>query len=155
MLDRIDKKILEILQSDNQISNQDLAQRVSLSPTPCLRRVKQLVANGVISKQVALLNPDVLGLKLTIMVLVGLDKHSAKKMAAFEQAICEFSEVLECHLITGQSADYILKVIVPDMTAYQAFLLNRLMPLEGVNNIQSSFVLQSIINKSALPLDLN
>src|SRR5437867_1987164 len=103
-IDRIDRKILEILQSDGHISNQDLAEKVALSPSPCLRRVKQLEDEGFIVKYVALLNPEKIGLSLTIMVLVGLDSHASDKMSSFEKSIASFPEVSQCYLITGQAA---------------------------------------------------
>ena len=96
MLDRIDKKILQILQADSRISNQDLAEKVALSPSPCLRRVKQLEEQGYIEKHVALLNPEALGLQLTILVLVSFDSHAAAKMRSFEKAIAALPEVIQC-----------------------------------------------------------
>ena len=152
MIDRIDKKILKILQSNSRISNQELADKVALSPSPCLRRVKQLEEKGYISKHVVLLNPDKLGLQLIIMVLVGLDSHSPAKMGQFEKSIRLLPEVMQCYLITGQSADYFLKIIVPDIEHYQSFLLKKLTRIDGVANVVSSFVLQSIVDKTELPL---
>ncbi len=152
MIDAIDKKILAVLQSNSQISNQDLADKISLSPSPCLRRVKQLEDDGYIRKHVALLDPEKLGLKLVVIVLVGLDNHSSAKMADFEKQITLLPDVTQCYLIAGQSADYMLKVIVPDMNHYQDFLLKKLLNIKGVNNVHSSFVLQHIIDKTELPL---
>ncbi len=153
MIDRVDKKILELLQIDSRISNQDLAEKVALSPSPCSRRVKQLEEKGYITKHVALLNPETIGLQLTILVLVGLDSHSPAKMSGFEKSMELLPEVIQCYLITGQSADYLLKVIVPDMTYYQSFLLDKLTVIDGVASVQSSFVLRSIIDTTALPLN--
>ena len=152
-MDRIDKKILTILQLNSRMSNQELADKVGLSPSPCLRRVKQLEDNGYISKYVALLDPNKLGLQLIIFVLVGLNTHESKKMTAFELAIRSSPEVIQCHLITGHSADYILKVIVSDLIEYQSFLLNKLTKIDGVSNVHSSFVLQTIVDKTELPLN--
>lgn len=153
MIDRTDKKILEILQSDAQISNQDLADRVALSPSPCLRRVKQLTDNGYISKQVTLLNPEKIGLELTVIVLVGLNTHKPAIMNAFEESMLSLPEVIQCYLITGQSADYLLKIIVPDLKAYQAFLLGKLTGINGVSSVHSSFIMRTICDTTALPLD--
>lgn len=153
MLDRIDKKILRCLQENSQLTNQELAEKVSLSPSPCLRRVKQLQADGYISQQVALLNPKKLGLNLNIFVLVGLAEHSPKKMKNFEAIMMGLDTVLHCSLITGQSADYLLQVIVKDMDAYHAFLLDTLTQIDGVSHIHSSFVLRTIVNRTALPID--
>ncbi len=152
-MDQIDKQILALLQTDAQISNQVLADKVALSPSPCLRRVKHLEDTGIIHKQVALLSAEKLGLQLTILVSVGIADHAAKRMAAFKRAIKAFPEVTQCYLITGQSADYLLKVIVPDLTTFQHFLLEKLTRIDGVTSVQSSFVLEQIVDKTALPLD--
>lgn len=152
-MDRIDKKILELLQQNCQISNQDLAELVSLSPSSCLRRVKLLEEQGYIRKQVALLAPEKIGLNLTVVVSVGLNNHQPKIMNDFEVAIRHLPEVVQCYLVTGQSADYLLKIIVPDLNAYQEFLLNKLTRIEGVDNVHSSFILRNIADTTALPLD--
>ena len=153
LMDRIDKRILEILQENAQISNHELADHVGLSPSPCLRRVKLLEDNGYIKKHVALLDPEKIGLSLTVMVSVGLNSHESDVMVEFEKAIRLLHEVVQCYLITGQSADYLLKVLVPDLKAYHAFLLNKLTCIKGVINVHSSFVLQNICDKTALPLN--
>lgn len=137
---------------DCRINNQDLADQVALSPSPCLRRVKQLETEGYIHKYVALLNPEKLGLQLTIIVLVGLSTHDPKKMAAFEQKMSDLPEVTQCYLITGHTADYILKVVASNLGEYQTFLLNKLTRIDGVKNVHSSFVLRSIVDKTELPI---
>ena len=152
-MDRIDKHILTILQSNGRISNQELADQVALSPSPCLRRVKQLEEDGYIRQYVALLDSNKIGLQLIIMVSVGLNSHDAKKMQHFEEAVASLPEVVQCYLVAGQSADYLLKVVVADLDAYQAFLLKKLTIIEGVHQVQSSFVLQRIVDKTSLPLD--
>lgn len=152
-MDRIDKKILGLLQSDCQISNQDLADLVALSPSSCLRRVKLLEEQGYIKKQVALLAPEKIGLNLTVIVLVGLNNHQPAVMKEFEDRIRFLPEVIQCHLITGQSADYLLKIIVSDMNAYQAFLLGKLTCINSVDTVHSSFILRDICNTTVLPLD--
>ncbi len=153
MLDRTDKKILELLQSDSQISNQELAEKIALSPSPCLRRVKQLTDNGYINKQVTLLNPEKIGLSLIVIVLVGLNTHQPAVMNAFEETMQLLPEVIQCYLITGQSADYLLKIIVPDLKAYQDFLLGKLTGINGVSSVHSSFILRTVCDTTALPLD--
>ncbi|KGP64266.1 AsnC family transcriptional regulator [Legionella norrlandica] len=153
IIDRTDKKILEILQSNCDINNQELADLVSLSPSSCLRRVKLLRELGYIKKQVALLEPEKIGLKLTVIVLVGLNSHQPEIMSQFEKTIQLFPEVVQCCLITGQSADYLLKVIVPDLNAYQSFLLNKLTRINGIGSVHSSFILRNICDTTALPLD--
>ncbi len=101
----------------------------------------------------ALLAPKKLHLELTIMVAVGLNSHDPKIMSKFENTIKEFPEVIQCHLIAGQAQDYMLKVIIPSLNDYQIFLLNKLTQIDGVRNVDSSFVLRNIVDKSALPLD--
>ena len=152
-MDRIDQRILTLLQENSQISNQALADAVALSPSPCLRRVKQLEEQGIIQKHVALLDPEKLGLTLTVFVMIGLNSHAQEKMSHFEKSVEVLPEVIECHMITGQQADYMLKVIIQDMDHYQTLLMNTLTSIEGVNSVQSSFALKSIIDKTALPLN--
>lgn len=152
-MDRTDKKILALLQENSQISNQELADLVALSPSPCLRRVKLLEDNGYIRQQVALLDPEKIGLKLTVIVLVGLNSHQPKVMSEFEEKIRFLPEVIQCYLITGQSADYLLKIIVPDMDAYQSFLLGKLTCIPVVESVHSSFILRTICDTTELPLN--
>ncbi|WP_041521955.1 Lrp/AsnC family transcriptional regulator [Gilvimarinus agarilyticus] len=151
-LDRYDGMILERLQRDGRISNQELADAISLSPSPCLRRVRQLEDDGLIDGYVALLNARKLGLNLTALIQISMDRHTPERFENFENTIAAYPEVLECHLITGQSADYQIKVIVADMDAFQQFLLNKLTRIEGVTGVQSSFVLKSPIRSTALPI---
>ncbi|HWV16376.1 MAG TPA: Lrp/AsnC family transcriptional regulator [Cellvibrio sp.] len=151
-LDRYDRLILEALQKNGRISNQELADAISLSPSPCLRRVRQLEESGLIDGYVALLNARKLGLTLMALIQISMDKHTPDRFAAFEETVASYPEVLECHLITGQSADYLLKVIVKDMDAYQQFLLQKLTRIESVSGVHSSFVLKSPINSRSLPI---
>jgi Lrp/AsnC family leucine-responsive transcriptional regulator len=151
-LDRYDQLILSTLQKQGRISNQELAEAIKLSPSPCLRRVKQLEESGLIEGYVALLNAKQLGLTLMALISVSMDKHTPERFDHFEAELANYPEVLECHLITGQSADYLLKVIVKDMEAYQQFLLNKLTRIEGISGVHTSFVMKSPINKTALPL---
>lgn len=151
-MNKLDRHILEILQQDSRISNQELAEKISLSPSPCLRRVNQLEKSGYIDQYVALLNPEKIGLTLTIVILVSLSSHSPNTMSNFEEKIRGLPEVMQCYLIAGQSADYMLRIVVPNLHEYQAFLLNKLTQIEGVNNVHSSFVIRKIIEKTALPL---
>lgn len=152
-LDAFDKAILRTLQKDGRIPNQDLAEKVSLSPSPCLRRVRRLEQEGVIEGYRALLSARKLGLKLMAFIQISMDRHTPERFARFEQAVAGHEEVLECHLITGQSADYLLKVVVEDMDAYQSFLLNKITRIEGVTGVHSSFVLKSPLNSTALPIE--
>lgn len=152
-LDRIDRRILTEMQQNGRISNLELAERVGLSPTPCSRRVKQLEEAGIIAKHVTLLNPDRLNLKLTALIQISMDRHTPDRFENFQAKVAEFPEVIECSLITGQAADYLVKVVVPDMDAYQEFLLGKITRIAGVSGVQSSFVMQQIIHKTELPLD--
>ena len=151
-LDRYDRRILEVLQQDGRISNQDLAERIGLSPSPCLRRVRALEESGVIAGYRALLDARTLGLTLMALVHISMDRHTPERFENFERQISALPEVLECLLITGQDADYQLKLIVRDMEAYQALLLNKITRIEGVTGVHSSFVMRRVIDKTALPL---
>jgi Lrp/AsnC family leucine-responsive transcriptional regulator len=151
-LDRTDKRILEAMQHNARISNLELADKIGLSPSPCSRRVKQLEDEGFIHRHVTLLNQHKLQLKLIAMVQVSMDRHTPDRFENFESKVISWQEVLECYLITGQTADYLLKVIVPDMDAYQEFLLGKLTRIDGVSGVQSSFVLRKAVDKTDLPL---
>ncbi len=152
-LDRLDRRILGVLQKDGSISNLELAEKVGLSPSPCSRRVKQLEDSGIINRTVTLLNPEKLNLKLTVMIQVSMDRHTPDRFESFEQTLEGYSEVLSCSMITGQAADYLIVVMVTDMDAYQAFLLGKLTRIPGVTGVHSSFVLRKIIDRTAVPLD--
>lgn len=152
-LDRLDRRILAVLQEDGRISNQDLADRVGLSPSPCLRRVRALEEAGILVGYRALLDPKQLGLSLTALIGISMDQHTPERFARFEAAIQEIPEVVECLLITGQQADYQLKVMVRDMDAYQELLLNRITRIKGVTGVHTSFVLRRVVERTALPLE--
>lgn len=151
-LDRIDRKILEEIQRNGDISNLELAEKVNLSPSPCSRRVRQLEEAGIIDRQVTLLNQDALGLPLTVYIHVSLEKQLPKTLENFERSITSYNEVLECALITGSDADYLLKVLMPDMSYYEKFLLKELNQIEGVSSIRTSFVMRQVISRTELPL---
>ena len=153
-LSRHDRRILEVLQQEGRISNQELADRIGLSPSPCLRRVKALEEAGVIVGYHAKLASRPLGLTLTALVFISMDRHTPDRFSNFEARVAELPEVLECLLITGQSADYQLKVVVRDMDAYQELLLNKLTRIDGVTGVHSSFVLRKAIDKTALPVGI-
>jgi Lrp/AsnC family leucine-responsive transcriptional regulator len=151
-LDRYDRQILKVLHEDGRISNQDLADRIGLSPSPCLRRVRALEEAGVLAGYRALVNAKALGLSLMALIHISMDQHTPERFAAFENAVREIPEVLECLLITGQDADYQLKVVVKDMDAYQDLLLNQVTRIKGVTGVHSSFVLRRVVDKTALPV---
>nr|WP_243748755.1 Lrp/AsnC family transcriptional regulator [Pseudomaricurvus alcaniphilus] len=151
-MDRYDRKILQLLQADARLSNQELADRIGLSPSPCLRRVKRLEDTGLIEGYRAMLNARALGLKLMAFIQISMDRHTPDRFDQFEAQIASYPEVLECHLITGHDADYLLKVIVDDMDGFQRLLLEKITRIEGVTGVHSSFVLKSPSSRTALPL---
>ena len=151
-IDRFDRKILAVLQEDGRISNQDLADRIGLSPSPCLRRVRTLEESGIVTGYRALVNSKALGYTLMALIYIAMDAHTPERFENFEKEITKIPEVLECLLITGQDADYQIKVIVKDMEAYQELLLNRINRIQGVNGVHSSFVLRRVVDKATLPV---
>ena len=152
-LDRIDKRILALMQSNGRITNLELADAVGLSPTPCARRVKRLEESGLIDRHVTLLNQARLGLNITAMISISMDRHTPERFDNFERQVSQFPEVVECSIVTGQAADYLLKAVLPDMTYYEEFLLGRLTRIAGVTGVHSSFVLRKVIDRTELPLD--
>jgi Lrp/AsnC family leucine-responsive transcriptional regulator len=153
-IDRYDRQILQVLQEDGRISNQDLADRIGLSPSPCLRRVRALEDAGLITGYRALLDAKALGLSLTALIHISMDRHTPDRFENFEAEVRTIPEVMECLLITGQDADYQLKAVVRDMDAYQELLLNRITRIPGVTGVHSSFVLRRVVDKTALPVGL-
>ena len=151
-LDRIDRRILDTMQSDGRISNLELSETVGLSPTPCSRRVKRLQDSGLIDAHVTLLNQSRLGLKLTAYIGISMDRHTPERFEAFEQQVIEYPEVMECSVVTGQSADYLLKAVLPDMEYYERFLLGKLTRIPGVTGVHSSFELRRVVQRTTLPL---
>lgn len=154
-LDRYDCQILEILQEDGRINNQDLADRIGLSPSPCLRRVRALEEAGLIVAYRAHLDARKLGLTLMALIHISMDIHTPERFANFEAEIMVLPEVLECLLITGQDADYQIKVAVRDMDHYQSLLLNRITRIAGVTGVHSSFVLRRVLDKTALMVQVS
>ena len=151
-IDRFDRQILQVLQKNGRISNQDLADLIGLSPSPCLRRVRALEEAGLITGYRAMVNAQLLGYTLMALIYISMDKHTPERFENFEQKIREISEVLECLLVTGQDADYQIKVVVQDMDAFQDLLLNRITRIQGVTGVHSSFVLRRVVDKTALPV---
>ena len=151
-IDRYDRQILAILQDNGRISNQDLADRIGLSPSPCLRRVRTLEDAGIVTGYRALVSAKALGYSLMALIYISMDKHTPERFENFEKQILQIPEVLECLLVTGQDADYQIKVIVKDMDAFQELLLNRITRIQGVTGVHSSFVLRKVIDKTAVPI---
>ncbi len=150
-LDVIDLRILQALQENSNISNLDLARKISLSPSPTLARVKHLEARGIISRYVALVDPPALGLKMNVFIQVRLEKQEYAALARFESAVSHFDEVMEVYLMTGD-ADYMLRIVVPDIQALERFILDHLTRIPGIQNIRSSFALKQVKYKTALPI---
>ena len=150
-LDQIDLKILTHLQSNARIANAELAERVGLSPTPCLRRLRRLEREGIIKGYRTDVDRDVLGLPVTVIILVKLDKEDEASLRAFEQGIINRPEVMECHLVTGKF-DYFIRVVLPTLTAYETFLSETLLRTDNVASIESSFTLREVTRKSILPM---
>ena len=150
-LDAIDLKILDTLQSDARLANVDLARKAHLSPSPCLARVRALEDSGIIDRHVTLLDAKRLGLTVSVLVQVTLEKQIEPALETFEKAIRERPEVMECDLMTGD-ADYLLRVLVPDVPAFERFILDFLSRVPGVGNIKSSFALKQVKYQTALPL---
>ena len=151
-IDKIDRYILAALQADARLRNVELAEQVGLSASPCLRRVKRLKDIGVIRGFATLVDPEAVGLPVSVFVQVTLERQIEASLEAFEARIVRWPEVMECYLMTGDS-DYLLRVVAADLTAYQEFLMNKLTRVEGVASIKSSFALKRIAYRTALPVD--
>jgi Lrp/AsnC family leucine-responsive transcriptional regulator len=150
-LDAIDRRIIAMLQQDGRLSNVELAERVGLSPSPCLRRVKRLDRDGFIEAYRAVLQRKRVGLGVTVFVSVRIDGHANERAAKFEEAIMAMSEIVACHLISGDT-DYLLEVVAPDLEHYQRFLIGKLLELPIVKDVRSNFAIQTL--KAAAPLPL-
>lgn len=150
-LDAIDRRILRELQENADLSVNDLASRVGLSHTPCWRRIKRLEAEGVIRKRVALLDPEKLGLGVQVFAFVTLKEHADPALGAFDEAVKNLPEVIECHTTSG-SRDYVLRIVAADIRAYEDYLKRHILTLPGVASVNSTFVISSIKDTTALPL---
>ncbi len=150
-LDAVDLKILALLQVDGRISINDLAAKVGLSPSPCLRRVRILEKSGVIARYVAVLDQRAAGLPVSVFISVKLEKQKEDLLDKFAKTIARWPEVLECYLMTGPR-DYWLRVVVPDLAAYERFLKTKLTRLEGIASIESSFALEQVKYTNVLPV---
>jgi Lrp/AsnC family transcriptional regulator, leucine-responsive regulatory protein len=149
--DPVNLKILRCLQEDGRLSLADLAAKVGLSPSPCLRRVRMLEKAAVITRYVAVLDQRAVGLPVSVFVSVKLEKQREELLDRFAKTIARWPEVLECYLMTGPR-DYWLRVVVPDLTAYEQFLKQKLTRLEGIASIESSFALEQVKYTNVLPL---
>jgi len=150
-LDAIDRKILNQLQQDGRISLADLAAKVGLSPSPCLRRIRMLEQAGVIARYAAVLDQVAVGLPVSVFVSIKLERQREQALERFSKTIARWPEVLECYLMTGPR-DYWLRVVVPDLAAYERFLKEKLTRLEGIASIESSFALEQVKYSNVLPI---
>lgn len=150
-MDAIDAKIIHALQKDGRMTVIDLAEHVGLSATPCARRLERLQRDGIITGYTAQVDPERLGLGVTIFISVELEKQDRNAIEAFEKAIRRCDEVMECYLMTG-SRDILLRVVAKDLNAFDAFLENRLMKIPGIRNLRSNFALRTMVKRGTLPL---
>ncbi len=150
-LDATDRKILRLLQADGRISNADLAEAIHLSPSSCLRRVRRLESSGVIDRYAMLVNPAAIGKPTSIFIEISLGSQSQEVLDAFEAAVADSSEVMECYLMAGQS-DYLLRVEVADMADYERIHKSQLSRLPGVAGIRSNFAIRMVCKKSLYEL---
>jgi Lrp/AsnC family transcriptional regulator, leucine-responsive regulatory protein len=145
-----DLKIIEALQSEGRLSNVELADRIGLSPSPCLRRVKRLEAEGVIEGYSARINREKIGMGVTVFVSVGLERHREEEAERFRKAVVRLPQVVSCHAISGES-DFLLEIAVADLNQYSEFVLKRLRRIPGVKDLQSSFSLETMKAGFSLP----
>jgi Lrp/AsnC family leucine-responsive transcriptional regulator len=150
-LDSTDRKILELLQANSNITNAQLAQEIGLSPAPTLERVKKLETQGVIKSYHAVVDMASVGLGVCTFVTVSLKGHNKDNIEKFIKAISKIPEVVECHHVTGQ-ADFILKVVAPDIPAYQNLMLEKVTNIEVVDNMQSTVILSTFKDSRVLPV---
>jgi len=150
-LDRVDRRLLEILQREGRLSNAALAERVHLSPSPSLRRVKALEEDGVIAGYRAVLDREAVGLGLTVFVEIKVEGHSDRLAEEIEAAVNAMPEVVACHIVSG-AADFLLEVVVPDLRAYERLLLGSLLKLPAVVDVRSNFAIRTVKAPGPLPL---
>ena len=150
-LDRIDRKILDTLQADGRLSNVDLAERVGLSPSPCLRRVKRLEDAGMIAGYRAVLDRKAIGLGLTVFIEIKVGKHSRDNANALQEALLTIPEVVSCHMVSGIS-DFLAEVVVPDLEAYERLMTDKILTLPTIEDVRSNFAIRTIKSDAPLPL---
>ena len=150
-IDAIDGRIIAALQADGRLTNVELAERVGLSPSPCLRRVKRLERDGYIEAYRAILRRSRVGLGLTVFVGVKIDGHANERATKFEEAVLAMPEIVACHMVSGDT-DYLLEVVIPDLEHYQRFLVGKLLELPIVKDVRSNIAIQTL--KAAAPLPL-
>ena len=150
-MDDKDRQIIRALQRDGRMSNQDLANAVNLSPSPCLRRLRNLEKSGVIRGYAARVDARAYGLPITAFVRIRLDRHDEQTVGRFEREVGRMDEVLECHVMTGQT-DYQLRVVVDSLDAYETFIRTRLHPVGGIGSIDTSFAYGTVKDSQVFPV---
>ena len=150
-MDIIDYKILHCLQNDGRMANSELADTIGLSPSPCLRRVKALEAQGIIRRYVGIVDAKAMGFLINAFVSVSLRSQEKAALQSFQSKVLDYSEVMECYLMTGTS-DYLLRVVTRDLEHYEKFLVDKLTKIDSIANIQTSFALKPIVQRTELPI---
>lgn len=151
-MDTKDRQIVRLLQQDGRLTNQDLAERVGLSPSPCLRRVRLLEQAGVIQGYGAIVDQQRYGLPVTAFIRVRLERHARDLVQQFEEAIRQLDEVMDCHLLTGD-ADYLLRVIVADLEAYERFIRRKMHAIAGIASLDTTFAYGVVKSSRTFPTD--
>jgi len=149
-MDRIDRKLIGELQRDGRLTNQELSERVSLSPSPCLRRLRQLEQNGVIEGYTAIVNQEACGLDITAFVSIRLEKQNDKTIQAFERGIRDLDEIVACYLMSG-SSDYLLQVLSPSLKDYEAFIRDKLSRTPGIGTLETHFAFGQVKHSTVFP----
>ena len=150
-LDLIDRKILAALQGEGRLTLLQLAERVGLSPSPCARRVRSLESCGVIKGYAAVIDQEQVGLSVSVFASIKLERQREEELDRFAKAVAQWPEVLDCYLMTGQR-DFLMRIVVRDLEAYERFLKEKLTRLEGVASIESSFALGQVKRSNVLPI---
>jgi Lrp/AsnC family transcriptional regulator len=153
-MDKLDRKILLLLQEDASLTTGEIAEQVGLSPSPCWRRIRQLRESGAIKRSVTLLEPRLVGFNVMVMASVRLSKHSKENVEAFEAKVAAIADILECHAMSGEW-DYVLRIAAPDIDSYYDFIRERLIRLPYIASVNSSFMLKQIKHTTALPIAEN
>lgn len=151
-LDSLDRRIVRALQENGRLTNVELAEQIGLSPSPCLRRVRRLEAEGVIARYVALVDQSRVGLPVSVFISIKLESQKVEALGVFEDSIARWPEVMECYLMTGPR-DFLLRVVVADLVTYERFLKERLTRLDGIASIESSFALAQVKYTHSLPVE--
>ena len=149
-MDATDRKIIRELQANARLTNNDLAERINLSPSPCLRRVRNLEREGVILGYTAIVDQEKYGLPISVFVSIRLERHSEEMVSGFEKAVQDIDEILECYLMTGTN-DYSLHVVSDSLKSYEHFMKTKLHKIPGIASIESSFAFGVVKRKASLP----